>query len=105
MSHFTVGPLNGEISPGSSVQSDDEDTIFEYVKATTIPNWHASGTNRMLPLEEGGVVDPRLRVYGIQGLRIVDSSIMPTVPDINIQGPVFMIGEHGAKFIREDWSF
>lgn len=59
----------------------------------------------MLPLADGGVVDPRLRVYGIEGLRVVDSSIMPTVPDVNIQGPVFMIGENGARMIREDWGF
>ncbi|KAK5011124.1 hypothetical protein LTR28_005519, partial [Elasticomyces elasticus] len=79
--------------------------LLEYIKATTLPNWHSSGTNRMLPLADGGVVDPRLRVYGVKGLRVVDSSVMPTVPDVNIQGPVFMIGEHGAKMIREDWQF
>lgn len=84
---------------------EDDDAIFDYIKATTLPNWHASGTNRMLPFDDGGVVDSRLKVYGVNGLRIVDSSIMPTVPDVNIQGPVFMIGEHGAKIILEDWQF
>ncbi|KAH8892594.1 glucose-methanol-choline oxidoreductase [Thozetella sp. PMI_491] len=105
LAQFTVGPHNGEVAPGASVDDDDDDAIFEYIKATTVPNWHASGTNRMLPRENGGVVDPRLRVYGTSGLRVVDSSIMPTVPDVNIQGPVFMVGEHGAKIIREDWGF
>ncbi|KAI1170061.1 glucose-methanol-choline oxidoreductase [Nemania sp. FL0916] len=104
LSKFTVGPMNGEVSPGSAVSDDDDDAIYEYVKATTIPNWHASGTNRMLPLADGGVVSPRLNVYGVNRLRVVDSSIMPTVPDVNIQGPVFMIGEHGAKMIQEDWK-
>ncbi|KAK4995333.1 hypothetical protein LTR66_004826 [Elasticomyces elasticus] len=105
LSQYTVGLMNGEVSPGPSVTSDDDDAIFEYIKATTLPNWHASGTNRMLPLADGGVVDSRLRVYGVNGLRVVDSSVMPTVPDVNIQGPVFMIEEHGAKTIREDWQF
>ncbi|KAG7040071.1 hypothetical protein JMJ77_0010350 [Colletotrichum scovillei] len=104
--NMTVGPDHGEVAPGvANIASDDDDAIFEYVKATTVPNWHASGTNRMLPLEDGGVVDPRLRVYGVQGLRVVDSSIMPTVPDVNIAGPVYMLGENGARLIREDWGF
>ncbi|KAK1510059.1 hypothetical protein CABS01_07731 [Colletotrichum abscissum] len=104
--NMTVGPDHGEVAPGvANIASDDDDAIFDYVKATTVPNWHASGTNRMLPLEDGGVVDPRLRVYGVQGLRVVDSSIMPTVPDVNIAGPVYMLGENGARLIREDWGF
>nr|RBQ98320.1 hypothetical protein FVER53263_11901 [Fusarium verticillioides] len=103
--NMTVGPDHGEVAPGvSNVASDDDEAIFEYIKATTVPNWHASGTNRMLPLEDGGVVDSRLRVYGVQGLRVIDSSIMPTVPDVNIAGPVYMLGEHGATMIKEDWD-
>lgn len=92
------------MSPGIAVEDGDEDAIFDYVKANTIPNWHASGTNQMLPEADGGVVDPRLRVYGVDGLRIVDCSIIPVLPDVNIVGPVFMIGEKGAELIREDWD-
>jgi choline dehydrogenase-like flavoprotein len=103
-SPYTYGPNNGEVSPGGAVDDEDEDAIFEYVKANTIPNWHASGTNQMLPEADGGVVDARLRVYGVQGLRIVDCSIIPVLPDVNIAGPVFMIGEKGAEMIREDWD-
>lgn len=58
----------------------------------------------MLPLGDGGVVDPRMRVYGVEGLRVCDSSIMPTVPDVNIAGPVYMLGENGARIILEDWG-
>lgn len=58
----------------------------------------------MLPEADGGVVDPRLKVYGVDGLRIVDCSIIPVLPDVNIVGPVFMIGEKGAELIREDWE-
>jgi choline dehydrogenase len=104
LSKFTVGPNNGELSPGVAVSDDDEDAIFEYVKANTIPNWHASGTNQMLPLEDGGVVDARLRVYGIDNLRVIDCSIIPLLPDVNILGPVYMIAEKGAEMIREDWD-
>lgn len=104
LSQYTYGPDNGEVSPGSAIDDDDEDAIFEYVKANTIPNWHASATNRMAPREDGGVVDARLKVYGVKGLRVVDCSIIPVLPDVNIVGPVFMIGEKGAQMIREDWG-
>lgn len=104
LSQYTVGPNHGEVSPGEAIADDDEDAIFEYVKASTIPNWHASGTLQMLPLEDGGVVDPRLRVYGIDSLRVIDCSIIPVLPDVNIVGPVFMIGEKGAELVREDWG-
>ncbi|KAK2133340.1 glucose-methanol-choline oxidoreductase [Fusarium oxysporum II5] len=101
--NLTVGPNHGEAAPGSiNIASDDDEAIFDYTKVTTVPNWHASGTNRMLPLEDGGVVDSRLRVYGVQGLRVIDSSIMPTVLDVNIAGPVYVLGEHGATMIKKD---
>jgi choline dehydrogenase len=103
--HPALAPfVHAEVSPGPAITDDDDDAIFEYVKEITIPNWHASGTNRMLPLEDGGVVDPRLRVYGVDGLRVVDCSIMPVLPDVNIVGPVFMVGEKGAELIRQDYG-
>lgn len=104
LSRYTLGPNHGELSPGGALADDDDAAIWEYVKSNTIPNWHASGTNQMLPLEDGGVVDPRLRVYGIDRLRVVDCSIIPVLPDVNILGPVYMLAEKGAQLIREDWS-
>lgn len=106
LSQFTVGPDNGEVSPSTAHVPLDasDDVIFDYIRASTIPNWHASGTAQMLPQEDGGVVDPRLKVYGVQGLRVCDVSIIPVLPDVNIQGPVFMIGEKGAQIFKEDWG-
>jgi choline dehydrogenase len=104
LSRFTIGPNHGEVSPGAAISDDNDEAIFEYVKATTVPNWHASGTNQMLPLKDGGVVDARLRVYGVKNLRVVDCSIIPVLPDVNIAASVFMIGEKGAQLIREDWN-
>lgn len=49
------------------------------------------------------VVDPQLRVYGIQGLRVIDASIMPTITNGNINAPVMMIAEKGADMIKEEW--
>ncbi|KAJ0133934.1 Uncharacterized protein HZ326_22998 [Fusarium oxysporum f. sp. albedinis] len=103
--NLTVGPNHGEAAPGViNIASDDDEAIFDYIKATTVPNLHASGTNRMLPLEDGGVVDSRIHVYGVQGFRNIDSNIMPTGPDVNIAGPVYMVGEHGATMIKKDWG-
>ncbi|KAI7777798.1 hypothetical protein LA080_003075 [Diaporthe eres] len=105
LSQYTVGANNGEVSPGvENVSDDDEDAIFEYVKANTFPNWHASGTVQMLPLEDGGVVDSRLRVYGVDSLRVIDCSVMPILPDVNILAAVYMVAEKGAELIKEDWA-
>jgi choline dehydrogenase-like flavoprotein len=43
-------------------------------------------------------------VYGVEGLRVVDCSVIPVLPDVNILGPVYMIAEKGARLIREDWG-
>lgn len=82
MTQYAIGPNNGEVSPGQSVQSDED--ILNFIQNTTIPNWHASGTCAMLPQSAGGVVDARLKVYGVKGLRVVDASIFPVIPDGNI---------------------
>lgn len=97
---YTIGPDNGEVVPGADIT--DDDTILKYIKSTLLPVWHAAGTCRMLPESAGGVVDERLRVHGIKGLRIVDASIFPVVPDQHIQGPVYMVAEKAADMIKED---
>ncbi|KAF2677623.1 GMC oxidoreductase [Lentithecium fluviatile CBS 122367] len=104
LAQFTVGENAGEVSPGPAVADDDDEAILEYVRNNTIPNWHASGTVQMLPEEDGGVVDPRLRVYGVEGLRVIDCSIIPVLPDVNILAAVYMVAEKGADMIREDWG-
>lgn len=94
--NYTLGPDHGEVVPGASVT--DDATILEYIKSTVLPVWHASGTCRMLPLSEGGVVDSRLRVYGVQNLRVVDASIF------HIQGPTYMVAEKAADMIKQDYD-
>jgi choline dehydrogenase-like flavoprotein len=76
-----------------------------YIRNTAIPVWHASGTCAMKPLADEGVVDSTLKAYGVQGLRIVDASIMPIVPDQHTQGPVYMIAEKAAAMIKAEYGF
>lgn len=67
--------------------------------------YHQSGTCKMGPVQDKtSVVDPRLRVIGIKGLRVIDASIMPTIPAAHTNGPTIMIGEKGSDLIKEDWG-
>jgi len=59
----------------------------------------------MLPLSKGGVVDSELKVYGVKGLRIVDASVMPIIPDQHTVGPVYMIAEKAADLIKKEHEF
>jgi choline dehydrogenase-like flavoprotein len=74
----------------------------EFVRSVAGTNYHPVGTCRMGPGPDA-VVDARLRVHGLQGLRVVDSSIMPTIPGGNTMAPSIMIGEKGADMIKADW--
>jgi choline dehydrogenase-like flavoprotein len=88
-----------EISPGERCQSDGDWLQFARDNGQTI--YHACGTCRM-GADAGAVVDPSLRLRGLEGLRVVDASIMPTIVSGNTQAAVFMIAEKGADLILQD---
>ncbi|XP_055691277.1 glucose dehydrogenase [FAD, quinone]-like [Lutzomyia longipalpis] len=76
-----------------------------YAKYLTSTVFHPIGTAKMGPASDpDAVVDSRLRVKGIRGLRVIDASIMPRIPRGNTNAPTIMIAEKGADFIKEDWG-
>ena len=87
-----------EIQPGAAVQSDDEldDFIREHVESA----YHPCGTCKMGAKDDPmAVVDPELKVIGVDGLRVVDSSIFPQITNGNLNAPSIMTGEKGADLI------
>jgi len=86
-----------EILPGAAVQSDDE--LLHYLRQTGSTVFHATCTCKMGP-DAMAVVDDQLRVHGIEGLRVIDASVMPTVTSTNTNAPTIMIAEKGAAMIR-----
>ena len=89
-----------EFKPG--IQIDGEEALAKAAGdiATTI--FHPAGTAKM-GSDDGAVVDARLKVHGIEGLRVVDASVMPTITSGNTAAPTMMIAEKGAAMIAEDW--
>ena len=86
-----------EIAPGASLQTDEE--ILEWVRNNAETTYHPVGTCKM-GNDPMAVVDDRLRVHGLQGLRVADASIMPTLTSGNTNAPCIMIGEKCADMVR-----
>ena len=88
----------GESMPGVQVERDDE--MLDYIRRYGASSYHLNGTARMGPSSErGNVVDVQLRVHGLQGLRVVDASIMPNIVSANTCASTMMIAEKAAEMI------
>jgi choline dehydrogenase len=91
--------LDAETLPGPAVQSDDELLDFAFRNGST--TYHLIGTARMGPrTDPTAVVDDRLLVHGMEGLRVVDAAIMPSMPSANTYATTLMIAEKAADMIR-----
>ena len=93
-----MDPCRGvEIAPGADVRSDDE--IDAFVRQTMESTYHPCGTCRMGE-DAMAAVDSELRVRGLDGLRVVDSSVFPSEPNANLNAPTIMLAERAADMIR-----
>ncbi|WP_374090817.1 GMC family oxidoreductase [Methylomicrobium lacus] len=86
-----------ELSPGTDIR--DDEGLAAFVRRTASTTWHPTSTCRM-GVDASAVVDPALRVNGIDGLRVVDASVMPAIVSGNTNAPVIMIAEKAADLIR-----
>lgn len=104
--HWSSQPLLArytpvETAPGANSTTDEE--IFQAGLATGVLNptyAHSSGGCALMPEELGGCVDPKLRVYGVGRLRIVDASILPMIPAAHLQATMYAVAEKAADIIK-----
>lgn len=92
--------VDEEVLPGKDKQSDEQ--IGEFVKSVATTMWHPVGTCRM-GLDEGAVVDARLKVRGTEQLHVIDASIMPTITSGNTNAPTQALALHAAKMLVQTY--
>ena len=85
-----------ELNPSAKLRS--RRALTQWLRATCEHEYHPTCTCR-IGSEQEGVVDPRLRVHGIEGLRVIDASVMPTITSGNTHAPTVMIAEKGAEMV------
>lgn len=94
-----AGLVAREMNPGPAAA--DDDALLAWARATGQTLYHPCGTCRMGG-DDAAVVDPRLRVRGVDGLRVADASVMPSITSGNIHAPVMMVAERAADIILDD---
>jgi choline dehydrogenase len=93
--------ITGEIKPGPAIVTDEELLADFRARADTV--YHPVGTCAMGPDPRTAVVDARLKLHGVAGLRVIDASIFPSLTSGNTNAPTVMVAEKGADMVRADW--
>ena len=105
----TTAPMSGHLKGNGTVLAPpltvlNDDTVRDLINKYFITGWHVVGSNPMMPRDQGGVVDPRLRVYGTKNVRVVDASIVPLHVRGNTVSLTYAIAEKGADLIKQDMN-
>ncbi|KAF2021551.1 GMC oxidoreductase [Aaosphaeria arxii CBS 175.79] len=97
--------LKREVAPGPKVQTDEE--LSEYGRRVAHTVYHPAGTTKMgdVAKDDLAVVDPELKIRGLQGVRIADAGVFPEMPTINPMLTVLGIGERAAELIAQEWGW
>ncbi|KAK7425566.1 hypothetical protein QQZ08_008007 [Neonectria magnoliae] len=94
-----IAPLQPlEVVPGVNVTSDAD--LEQFIRSSASTLFHPGGSSKMGKREEGGVVDGQLKVYGVQGLRVVDASVIPLLPASHTMTTVYAVAEKAADIIK-----
>ena len=93
--------ITEEHAPGPGVAFDDEKATLDWARRTAVTIYHPTGTCKM-GTDDMAVVDARLKVHGVDGLRVADASIMPVITSGNTNAPAIMIGEKASDMVLED---
>ncbi|RSL62968.1 hypothetical protein CEP53_004555 [Fusarium sp. AF-6] len=92
----SLAPL--ELVPGATVTSDDD--LEQFIRSSAGTLFHPAGSTKIGKREEGGVVDENLKVYGVDGLRVVDASVIPLLPASHTMTTVYAVAERAADLIK-----
>lgn len=97
------GHVRGRLSPGEDLPPGDVQALRDFARGAVSTCHHSCGTCRMGE-DARAVVDPQLRVRGVQGLRIADASVFPGITSGNLNAPVIMVAERAADLITQGSS-
>ncbi|KAK1226089.1 hypothetical protein PQX77_010956 [Marasmius sp. AFHP31] len=102
---FMTSPAFDGFVLSTPVNMTTDEELDEYIKANVRASFHPVGTVMMSSKDsDRGVLDPDLRVKGVEGLRVIDSSIFPFVPAAHTQAPTYIVAERGADLIKAFWA-
>jgi choline dehydrogenase len=95
-----IQELQPSYEPNGVPANPTQDFLVDWIRRGIRTEFHSSGTAAMLPLELGGVVGPNLVVYGTNNLRVVDTSIFPTIPGAHLQAVMYGVAEKAADVVK-----